>query len=97
MDDIRLNKGRWWRIFIESNGSEYVCTDENVINFSSNHMKLNGINPVIVSGLYDFTTTEKAVDVTTGIHLYSDGSIAVTLPPPNTFNSGYIYIFGERV
>lgn len=94
--DPRYNKGRWYRIFVESNGTDYVLHDNQIATeFSSNHLKLKEKFHVVNYGHdYMFTTSENAITIDDGLYLYADGTIALNVAKANTFSSAYLYIFG---
>ena len=94
--DPRYNKGRWYRIFVESDGTNYVLHENPIaLEFSANHLKLKEKFHVVNYGHdYVFTTTENAVSIDDGLYLYADGSIALNVAKANTFSSAYLYVFG---
>lgn len=94
--DPRYNKGRWYRIFVESDGTNYVLHENPIaLEFSANHLKLKEKFHVVNYGHdYVFTTTENAVSIDNGLYLYADGSIALNVAKANTFSSAYLYVFG---
>lgn len=94
--DPRYNKGRWYRIFIESNGTDYMLHNNQITTeFSSNHLRLKeGFHVVNYSSDYKFTSTENAVSIDDGLYLYADGTVALNVAKANTFSSAYLYVFG---
>ena len=94
--DPRYNKGRWYRIFIESNGTDYVLHNNQIATeFSSNHLKLKDRFHVVTYGHdYTFTTTENAIPIDDGLYLYADGTVALNVAKANTFSSAYLFVFG---
>lgn len=94
--DPRYNKGRWYRIFVESDGTNYVLHENPIaLEFSSNHLKLKEKFHVVNYGHdYVFTTTKNGVSIDDGLYLYADGSIALNVAKANTFTSAYLYVFG---
>lgn len=94
--DPRYNKGRWYRIFVESDGTNYVLHENPIaLEFSENHLKLKEKFHVVHYGHnYTFTTTKNAVSIDDGLYLYADGSIALNVAKANTFSSAYLYVFG---
>lgn len=94
--DPRYNKGRWYSIFVESDGTNYVLHENPIaLEFSANHLKLKEKFHVVNYGHdYVFTTTENAVSIDDGLYLYADGSIALNVAKANTFSSAYLYVFG---
>lgn len=94
--DPRYNKGRWYRIFVESDGANYVLHENPIaLEFSANHLKLKEkFHVVNYEHDYVFTTTENAVSIDDGLYLYADGSIALNVAKANTFSSAYLYVFG---
>ena len=94
--DPRYNKGRWYRIFIESDGTNYVLHENPIVlEFSANHLKLKEkFHVVNYEHDYTFTTIENAVSIDDGLYLYADGSVALNVAKANTFSSAYLYVFG---
>ena len=94
--DPRYNKGRWYRIFIESNGTNYVLHKNQITTeFSSNHLKLKkGFHVVTYEHDYTFITTDSATSIDDGLYLYSDGTVSLNVAKANTFSSAYLYVFG---
>lgn len=94
--DPRYNKGRWYRIFVESDGTNYVLHENPITTeFSSNHLKLKkNFHVVNYDHDYTFTTTESAMPIDDGLQLYADGSIALNVAKAGTFSSAYLYVFG---
>ena len=94
--DPRYSKGRWYRIFVESNGTDYVLHDNQIATeFSSNHLKLKEKFHVVNYGHdYAFTSTESAINIDSGLYLYADGTVALNVAKANTFSSAYLYVFG---
>lgn len=94
--DPRYNKGRWYKIFIESNGTDYVLHNNQIAEeFSSNHLKLKkGFHVVTYEHDYKFTTTDSATSIDDGLYLYADGTVSLNVAKANTFSSAYLYVFG---
>lgn len=94
--DPRYNKGRWYRIFIESDGANYTLHENPIaLEFSANHLKLKeNFHVVNYEHDYTFTTTENAVSIDDGLYLYADGNVALNVAKANTFSSAYLYVFG---
>lgn len=94
--DPRYNKGRWYKIFIESDGANYTLHENPIaLEFSANHLKLKENFHVVNYGHdYTFTTTENAVSIDDGLYLYADGNVALNVAKANTFSSAYLYVFG---
>ena len=94
--DPRYSKGRWYRIFVESDGTNYVLHENPIaLEFSANHLKLKkGFHVVNYGHDYAFITTENAVPIDDGLYLYADGNVALNVAKANTFSSAYLYVFG---
>lgn len=94
--DPRYSKGRWYKIFVESNGTDYVLHDNQIATeFSSNHLKLKEkFHVVNYCHDYTFTSTENAISIDDGLYLYADGTVALNVAKANTFSSTYLYVFG---
>lgn len=94
--DPRYNKGRWHRIFIESDGTNYVLHKNKITTeFSANHLKLKKDFHVVNYGHdYTFLSAENAVSIDDGLYLYADGTVALNVAKANTFSSAYLYVFG---
>lgn len=94
--DPRYSKGRWYRIFVESDGTNYVLHENPIaLEFSANHLKLKkGFHVVNYGHDYAFITTENTVSIDDGLYLYADGNVALNVAKANTFSSAYLYVFG---
>ena len=94
--DPRYAKGRWYRIFVESNGTDYVLHNNQIATeFSSNHLKLKeSFHVITYEHDYTFTTTDSATSIDDGLYLYADGTISLNVAKANTFSSAYLYVFG---
>ena len=94
--DPRYNKGRWYRIFIESDGTNYVLHENQITTeFSSNHLKLKkGFHVVTYGHDYTFITTDSATSIDDGLYLYADGTVSLNVAKANTFSTAYLYVFG---
>lgn len=94
--DPRYNKGRWHRIFVESDGTNYTLHENPIATeFLSNHLKLKkGFHVVTYGHDYTFTTTDNAMTIDDGLYLYADGTTALNVAKANAFSSAYLYVFG---
>lgn len=94
--DSRYSKGRWYRIFVESDGTNYVLHKNKITTeFSSSHLKLKkGFHVVTYGHDYTFTTTDSATSIDDGLYLYADGTVSLNVAKANTFSSAYLYVFG---
>lgn len=94
--DPRYNKGRWYRIFVESDGNNYTLHKNQIATeFSANHLKLKeGFHVVNYGYDYTFTSTGNAIPIDDGLYLYADGTVALNVAKANAFSSAYLYVFG---
>lgn len=94
--DPRYDRGRWYRIFIESDGNNYNIHSNPIANeISGNHLKLKKDFHVVTLDIdYTFTTNSGASLVETGLYLYADGTVSVNLEETSKFSSAFIYVFG---
>lgn len=97
--DSRYDKGRWYRIFIESDGSNYNVHNNTITGeLSGNHLKFkNGFHIITLDIDYTFTKNSGASVVERGLYLYADGTPAANLVTPDKFTSACMYVFGYEV
>ena len=90
------SKGRWYRVFLESNGTAVTATEKDLdISFSGANIKMPA-NFVVVDAKYDIHTVAHDGAVTMAIDRisYADGSMGIGGPAAKAFDYGYVYIFG---
>lgn len=94
--DPRYNRGRWYRVFVESDGNNYTLHKNQIAEeFSSNHLKLiKGFHVVTYGHDYTFTSTDNAMTIDDGLYIYADGTTALNVAKANVFSSAYLYVFG---
>lgn len=87
--------GRWYRLFIESDpeGHKLTQCDIEGAEISGNYVKFPPKFHILQT-IHDIKFTS-SVTVTENIKTYADGSEAVILPSKDTFDSGYVYVFGH--
>ena len=93
------NKGRWYKLFIESTGSAYkITTSDKGINsseMSGNHLMLP---QDFIAVDYKFINDSSAISAAAGtkleIYKYANGRHGVTLPAASDFKSLDVYVFG---
>lgn len=97
--DPRYDKGRWYRIFIESDGSSYKVHNNTITEkISENHLKFKKAFHVVTLEIdYTFTKNSGASVVESGLYLYADSTLAVNLVTPDKFTSACMYVFGYEV
>lgn len=93
-----LDKGRYYRFFVESNGSAYSLTDADIeeATISSTYLMLpKGYK--VLDTVYDVTsTTATAANMSSVIRFGSDGAQGVALPPKANMTDAYIYIYAVK-
>lgn len=94
--DPRYDRGRWYRIFLESDGTNYTVHKNKIANkFSGNHLKFKkDFHVLTIESDYTFTANSGASLVETGLYLYADGTVSVVLADASKFSSAFIYVFG---
>ena len=93
------NNGRWYRLIIESKGSEYnITTVDKGINsseMSGNHLMLP---QDFIAVDYKFINDNSHISAASGtkleIYKYASGRHGVTLPAASDFTSLDVYVFG---
>lgn len=90
------NKGRWYRLFLESDGSKVTVTDSDLeVTLSGSNIKFPA-NFHIVDRKYDINCVEHDAVSNMIIDLigYADGSQGIAGPVAKAFDYAYIYVFG---
>ena len=90
------NKGRWYRFFIESDGSDITITEADLtVQHSTQYMQLPE-NFHVLDTVYDINTVSggTAANMSFVLRTYADGRQGVILPAKDNFDYGYIYVFG---
>lgn len=91
------SNGRWYRVFIESNGTAYNITETDLdVTVAGTILKMPE-NFHVMDVKYDMNTisTGSAQSQTLQIYSASDGHQGINLPKVASFDYGYIYIFGH--
>lgn len=91
-----FSKGRWYRTFIESDGTEKITESD----FDSPSISSNAL--VVPTGLrvVDYLVDAHAVSPDSaktwskGIRTYAAGMQGVIIPDASTFDHMYVYVFG---
>ncbi|MBQ0139411.1 MAG: hypothetical protein KBT36_08950 [Kurthia sp.] len=90
------NKGRWYRIFIESDGNDITITESDLnCEISAGYMKMpKGFH--IIDEMMDIHSIEGGTAANIGFinRIYADGIQATDLPPVKNFDYAYVYVFG---
>lgn len=91
------SKGRWYRLFIESDGTTSKITESDITDaaISGTYIKFpSGFH--VLDTIYDITTNTEgtASSVQNGVRIYNDGKQAIAIPAVDVYTSAYIYIFG---
>lgn len=93
------SKGRWYRIFMESNGtSQTIVEDDLGVTMHGNNINAPaGFH--IIDTVYDINCVEHDGVANMAIDLigYADGTEGIAGPIPKAFDWAYIYIFGYFV
>ena len=92
----RYNKGRWRQIFVESDGTNYILKNNDIVTgISSNKIKLSKDFHVTDFGYdYTFATPASAGSVEQGLYLYKDGTLAIEIASADKFTSLCLSVFG---
>ena len=89
-------RGRWYRFFIESDGSTISITDSDLeVNHSSQYIQMpKGFH--VIDTKYDIHTVEgsSAANMSYVLRTYNDGSQGIIMPGKDAFDYGYVYAFG---
>lgn len=89
-------KGRWYRFFIESDGSAITLTQSDLEDavIASGRLKMpKGLH--VVDAKYDIHTEAGGSNTFNHITYYAaDGAQGVAVPGATAFDYGYVYIFG---
>lgn len=90
------SKGRWYRFFIESDGTDATLTTSDIIEtiIAGNYLKLP-VGYHIIDRIYDFNFTG-ATSITDVIKSYSSGEESVPLPTASGYDYGYVYVFAHK-
>ena len=91
-----FSRGRWYRFFIESDGSDIKITSADLEASNSNSYLQMPSDFHIMDCMYDVHTIEggAATNMDLVLRTYADGKQAVALPPVGNFDYASIYIFG---
>lgn len=89
-------KGRWYRLFVESDGTAYTITESDLeVEISGQYVKMPE-NFHVLDTVYDIdaVTGGTAADMNKVIRIYNDGRQAISLPASALFDYTYVYVFG---
>lgn len=90
------SRGRWYRAFIEADGTSYTLTSCDITDavINGSRVKLpDGFH--IVDIKYDIhSTIGTGGALAHATYIYADGTQAINLPGKDQFDYAYIYIFG---
>lgn len=90
------SKGRWYRIFMESDGTKQTIVESDInISLSGNNIKMPaGFH--VLDTVYDINCIEHEGVANMAIDLigYADGCEGIAGPIPKAFDYAYIYVFG---
>lgn len=94
--DPQHNRGKWYRIFIESDGTDYKVHDNPITGeLSGNTLKFKkGFHVVKHETDYIFRENSGASVIESGLYLYADGTVYANLESASKFTSACIYVFG---
>ena len=90
------SKGRWYRFFVESNGSAINITEKDLeVQNSSSYLQMPEDFHVI-DAKYDVHTVAGGTvgNMQQVLRVYNDGRQAISLPAVDHFDYAYIYVFG---
>lgn len=94
-----FSRGRWYRIFMESNGTKQTIVDSDIeVSLSGSNLKLpKGFH--VIDRKYDINCVEhdSAVAISMDVMGYADGTEGIAGPVPKAFDWAYIYVFGYFV
>lgn len=89
-------KGRWYRIFIESDGTDKKIIESDIeVTFSGNNIKMpEGFH--VIDRTYDINCVEHdaATSIAMDVMSYADGTQGIVGPAAKVFDWAYIYVFG---
>lgn len=89
-------KGRWYRLFLESNGTAVTATEKDLdISFSGANIKLPA-GFTCIDAKYDIhcVAHDAAVSMAIDRISYADGAMGIAGPVAKAFDYAYIYVFG---
>ena len=90
--------GRWYRIFIESDGTDRKITqtdiDASEIEISGDYLKMPFAFHVIDVKYDIMSSNGGAASALGGLKIYNDGCQAIAIPKADVYDSAYIYVFG---
>lgn len=89
--------GRWYKIFIESDGSTIKVTNSDIdVEIAGSYLKFPA-NFHIVERQYDINSVPHATDLSIAIDLrgFADGTQGIYLPNVTAFDYANLYIFGH--
>lgn len=89
-------KGRWYRVFIESDGTTPTLTEDDLGCALSNAYLQMPEDFHVVDVKYDIhsVTTAEVKTNNMAIRLYADGKQAITIAPVTNYDWQYVYVFG---
>lgn len=94
-----FSKGRWYRIFMESDGTTSKITDSDLnVSLSGSNLKMpKGFH--VVDTKYDINCVahDAAVNMIIDLIGYADGSQGFPGPVAKAYDYAYIYVFGYFV
>ena len=90
------SQGRWYRLFIESDGSDITLTESDLEDaaVSGTRIKLGEDFHALDVVADVHSTAGTAGAVAGGIYIYADGQQAVNTPAKDQFDYATIYVFG---
>ena len=89
--------GRWYKFFIESDGSDITLTESDLedATISGTRIKLgDDFHAIDVKEDIHSITGGTAGAVAGGIYIYADGQQAVNIPAKDQFDYATVYVFG---
>lgn len=90
------NKGRWYRIFMESDGTKQTIIEDDLgCTLHGNNIGApDGFHIVDVKYDINCIAHDASVSMASDWIGYADGTEGISGPVPKTFDWAYIYIFG---
>lgn len=90
-------KGRWYHVFVESDGNAYTLTVSDIEGTTINGTHLKTVDGFhVVDFKYDISSEVggTASGLTHATYLFADGVQGISLPPKAMFDACHIWVFG---
>lgn len=97
-DPYKTN-GRWYRVFLESNGTAIQITESDIdVTLNGNYLNMPK-DFHVVDRKYDINSIEHSgtVTIVPDVAGFADGTQGVITPVAKAFDWAYVYVFGYYV